>query len=217
MAGNKPIGSYKHKPDTVYTDIPIAEPIKTDTVDVVPVGKNDKKAGNPEAERLYIEKYVLRALDREIAKYASYVSSAKDDTVRAEYEQKLEILKELKTEREAVASYKVSDDGENVVFKMKDGVPAERFKQMFFIEDGALREQLKAEYDSGEDNGVFEKSTFVLGFIPLNIVDYESALLTSGKEYTVPADKMPQGKELMSAIDDYVNLIINYNNGLGKK
>ena len=181
-------------------DVPSTSSVSNDgSVGHIPIGQSGKSDVLARATKEHVEKF-FKIVDTKIALLNEELAKAETSEQKEKIQLQLDILQDLKTNRENFANVKVSDDGKSITFKIKDFVTAEKFKDVYFIQDGAFRQELKAEYENGEENGVFVKQEKFMGFIPINILDYEAAVLTNGKEYVIPFDMLKDE----SALDEYL-------------
>lgn len=165
----------------------------------IPIGQAGKPDILAQANKEQVEKF-FKTVDTKIAALNEELATVTDPVRKEELEMQMSILQKLKSDREKFADFKVSDDGKNVTFTIKDFVTAEKIKDLYFLEDGIFRRSLKEEYDAGVENGVFAKTEMFLGIIPVTVLDYEAAVLTVSKKYTVSSDMLKDA----SALDAYL-------------
>ena len=146
---------------------------------------------------------------------------AKGTNIDSDEKNELTNLRQTLAKQRQYASFEVSPDGKSVVFKMKKDINAEEFKKLFYIEDGAFRDELKQEalhdgvlagmdrtyskegepysgYDdawmvgvTSFENGVELKENPDGGYYP----DYTGATLSRFGSYTVAQGKVDPPKE----------------------
>lgn len=99
-----------------------------------------------EAERynevLYNINYVRNRIDSLKNKLSAGNLSAED---KQTYSAELQALQDKYVKQQEAASFEISPKGDVVSFTMKKDMPAEVFKDLFYIEDGALRAPLRRE------------------------------------------------------------------------
>lgn len=182
------------------SDVNTVSSVKTEEdVRNIPICQSQKPDLDAQINKEQVEKF-FRIVDAKIAYLNEQIAIVKSPEDKEELQMQLGILQDLKDKRERFADFKISDDGQNVTFTIKDFVTAETIKDLYFLKDGVFRPELKAEYDKGIDNGVFPKTEMFLGFIPITVLDYEASVLTVSKEYTIPADMLKDE----SALDEYL-------------
>ena len=165
----------------------------------IPIGQGGKLGLTAQMDKEQIEKF-FRIVDVRIAYLNEQIATVNSPESKEELQMQLEILQDLKDKRERFADFKISEDGQSVSFVVKDFITAESIKDLYFLKDGVFRQELKAEYENGVENGVFKKIEMFLGFIPISVLDYEASVLTVGKEYTIPVDMLKDE----SALDEYL-------------
>lgn len=176
-----------------------------------------KKQAEQYDEVLYNVNYVRNRIDSLKNKLAAKDLSAED---KQNYSAELAKLQAQYEKQQKSASFELSPTGEVVSFTMKKDMPAETLKELFYIEDGALRDDLKKEAfmdgigvekdaDNQRLNGPFVSydeaklygvESFSNGVYLEDIDDaghyqpvYSKAILYSGQKYSVSS----------SAIDPY--------------
>lgn len=181
-------------------DVSPVSSVKTwEDMNNIPIGQSQKPDSDAQYGKEQVEKF-FRIVDAKIAYLNEQIAIVESPEDKEDLQMQLSILQDLKDKRERFADFKISDDGQNVTFTIKDFVPAETIKDLYFLKDGVFRPELKAEFDKGVHNGVFEKIEMFLGLIPITVLDYEASVLTVNKEYTVPADMLKDA----SALDEYL-------------
>lgn len=93
-------------------------------------------------EALYNVNYARNRIDSLKHKLAAKDLSTED---RQKYSTELKNLQAVYAKQQETANFEISPTGEVVSFTMKKDIPAEAFKELFYIEDGALRSDLKKE------------------------------------------------------------------------
>lgn len=165
----------------------------------IPIGQGGKLGLTAQMDKEQVERF-FKIVDTKISYFNEKFAVAESAEAKEEIQLMLNVLQDLKAQRERFADFKISDDGQSVSFVVKDFITAESIKDLYFLKDGVFRQELKAEYENGVENGVFKKIEMFLGFIPISVLDYEASVLTVGKEYTIPVDMLKDE----SALDEYL-------------
>ncbi len=176
-----------------------------------------------EAERynevLYNINYVRNRIDSLKNKLSAGNLSAED---KQTYSAELQALQDKYVKQQEAASFEISPKGDVVSFTMKKDMPAEVFKDLFYIEDGALRAPLRREaladgigvekdatgerlnapfasYDEAMMNGV---TSFSNGVYLEPVGDrgnyqpvYSKSILYKGDEIPISSDKVDPHKD----------------------
>lgn len=176
-----------------------------------------------EAERynevLYNINYVRNRIDSLKNKLSAGNLSAED---KQTYSAELQALQDKYVKQQEAASFEISPKGDVVAFTMKKDIPAETFKELFSIEDGAFRGYLKKEalkdgigvekdatgerlnapfasYDEAMMNGV---TSFSNGVYLEPVGDrgnyqpvYSKSILYKGDEIPISSDKVDPHKD----------------------
>ena len=101
-----------------------------------------KKQAEQYNEVLYNVNYVRNRIDSLKNKLSAGNLSAED---KQTYSAELQALQDKYVKQQEAASFEISPKGDVVSFTMKKDMPAEVFKDLFYIEDGALRAPLRRE------------------------------------------------------------------------
>lgn len=179
-----------------------------------------KKQAEQYNEVLYNVNYVRNRIDSLKTKLADKTLDAED---RQKYSEELKDLQEKYAKQQEAASFEISPKGDVVSFTMKKDMPAEVFKDLFYIEDGALRAPLRREaladgigvekdatgerlnapfasYDEAMMNGV---TSFSNGVYLEPVGDrgnyqpvYSKSILYKGDEIPISSDKVDPHKDI---------------------
>lgn len=178
-----------------------------------------KKQAEQYNEVLYNVNYVRNRIDSLKNKLSAGNLSAED---KQTYSAELQALQDKYVKQQEAASFEISPKGDVVSFTMKKDMPAEVFKDLFYIEDGALRAPLRREaladgigvekdatgerlnapfasYDEAMMNGV---TSFSNGVYLEPVGDrgnyqpvYSKSILYKGDEIPISSDKVDPHKD----------------------
>ena len=162
----------------------------------VPVGKSTVPTPSSAGIDMPLVKAIQQKLKLVDAKIAELESK---ENITSDERYQLEALKDIQAARDEYVDVLITNGGSQVSFFIKKDIPAEELKELFLISDGAFRGQLDAEVENGEQNGVFDKYHYVLGFIPWKIRDYEAAILSKNRLYSVPSSSF-KGQEALDEL-----------------
>ena len=178
-----------------------------------------KKQAEQYNEVLYNVNYVRNRIDSLKNKLSAGNLSTED---KQTYSAELQALQDKYVKQQEAASFEISPKGDVVSFTMKKDMPAEVFKDLFYIEDGALRAPLRREaladgigvekdatgerlnapfasYDEAMMNGV---TSFSNGVYLEPVGDrgnyqpvYSKSILYKGDEIPISSDKVDPHKD----------------------
>lgn len=136
-----------------------------------------KKQAEQYNEVLYNVNYVRNRIDSLKTKLADKTLDSED---KQKYSAELNEMQEKYAKQQEYASFEISPTGDAVTFTVKKDVPAETLKDLFYIEDGALRAPLQRE--ALADGIGIEKAE--LDRLNAPYASYDEAMMSGVREFS---------------------------------